>query len=69
MTTDNNPNPADEPITFPPNPTQLPAKPGLPEREGDERVDRVDQIADHLAHKGAKTEQTFDNENGKLFSK
>ena len=69
MTMDNNPNPANEPNTFPPNPTQLPTKPGLPEKEGDEKVDRVDQIADHLAHKGAKTVQDFDRENGKLFSK
>jgi hypothetical protein len=69
MTTDINPNPANLPATFPPNPTQAPAKPGLPEKEGDEKVDRVDQIADHLAHKGAKAEQEFDNENSKVFSK
>jgi hypothetical protein len=69
MTMDNNPNPANEPNTFPPNPTQLPTKPGLPEKEGDEKVDRVDQVADRLAHKGSKTVQDFDKENGKLFSK
>jgi hypothetical protein len=47
----------------------LPAKRGLPEKEGGEKVDRVDQVADHLAHKGAKTVQDFDKENSKLFSK
>jgi hypothetical protein len=73
MTTDNQPNPsndpATDPATFPPNPTQLPAEPGLPERAGDEKIDRVDQVADHMAHKGAKAEQAFDTENNQLFSK
>jgi hypothetical protein len=63
---DNNPNPANEPSTFPPNPKQMPSKPGLPPTEGDKKVE---QVADHLAHKGAKTEQEADKENGKLFSK
>lgn len=67
MTTDLNPNPAHE--TFPSNPAQLPTKPGLPEKEGDAKVDCADQVADHLAHKGAKSEQDFDKENSKLFSK
>jgi hypothetical protein len=69
MTTDNRPNLANEPVAFPPNPTQTPAKPGLTEKEGSQNVDRADKIADHLAHKGAQTEQGFDNENSKLFSK
>ena len=63
---DNNPNPANEPATFPPSPQQKPTKPGLPAAEGD---NKVDQVADRLAHKGAKTEQAFDTESGKLFSK
>lgn len=66
MTIDINPNPKNEPITFPPHPAQAPTKPGLPDTEGDKRVD---QVADRLAHKGAKAEQEFDKENSKLFSK
>ncbi|HEY1902709.1 MAG TPA: hypothetical protein VGG56_09780 [Terracidiphilus sp.] len=66
MTTDLNPNPANEPTTFPPKPTQAPAKPGLRAKE---EVDKADQIADHLAHKGVKVEQDFDKENSKPFSK
>jgi len=66
MTTVINPNPANKPVTFPPNPTQLPTTPGLAEKKVDEKVD---QVADRLAHKGAKAEQEFDNENSKLFSK
>lgn len=66
MTTDLNPNPANEPATFPPNPTQAPTKPGL---AGKKEVDKADQVADHLAHKGAKAEQDFDKENSKPFSK
>jgi hypothetical protein len=66
MTTDINPNPANEPTTFPPNPTQVPTKPGLPAKE---EVGKTDQVADHLAHKGAKAEQDFDKDNSKLFSK
>jgi hypothetical protein len=69
MTTDNKPNPANNPTTVPPKPTQLPTRPGLPEREGDEKLDGAQQIADHLAHKGAKAEQDFDKDNSKLFSK
>ncbi|MGO9336725.1 MAG: hypothetical protein ACLPY1_04370 [Terracidiphilus sp.] len=68
MTMDNNPNPANEPNAFPPNPTQLPSKPGLPEKEGDEKVDRIDRAADHLAHKGAKTQQDFEKENSSLLT-
>jgi hypothetical protein len=67
MSTDLNPNPSNEPVTFPPNPTQAPTNPGLPEREGDDA--RLQQVADHLAHKGAKAEQNFDTDNSKLFSK
>ena len=67
MTTDLNPNPAQE--TFPPNPVKLPTNPGLSEKEDDAKADRTDQVADHLAHKGAKVEQDFDKENSKLFSK
>jgi hypothetical protein len=67
MTRDNTPNPV--PTAFPPQPTELPTRPGLPEREGDEKVDGAEKVADHLAHKGAKAEQDFDKENSKLFSK
>jgi hypothetical protein len=63
---DNNPIPANEPAAFPPNPKLTPTKPGLPATEGDEKID---QVADRLAHKGAKTEQEFDQENGQIFSK
>jgi hypothetical protein len=66
MTTDNQPVPANEPATFPPTPKQTPTVPGLPEKEGDEKVD---QIADRLAHKGAQREQEFDKENNNLISK
>lgn len=69
MTTDNNPNPSNEPVTFPPNPTQAPTAPGLPEKEGDKKTEKIDQEADHLAHQGAKTEQNYDQENSNLFSK
>jgi hypothetical protein len=66
MTTDLKTKPASEPVTFRPNPTQAPTKPGLPEKKADEKVD---QVADRMAHKGAKAEQEFDNENSKPFSK
>jgi hypothetical protein len=65
MTTDNNPNPANEPATFPPIPKESPTKPGLPDEEGDKKIQ---QVADRLAHKGAKREQDFDKDNTKLFS-
>ena len=65
MTTDIKPNPANEPTPYPQNPKQSPTKPGLPDEEGDKKVK---QVADHLAHKGAKREQEFDKENTKLFS-
>jgi hypothetical protein len=66
MTTDLNPNRVNNPLAFPQKPKQAPAASGLPEKEADEKVD---QVADNLAHKGAKTEQNFDKENSKLFSK
>ncbi len=69
MTTTITPNPTEDPVAFPPNPTQLPTTPGLPEKEGDEKVDHAEQIANHLAHKSAKAEQDFDKENSKLFNK
>jgi hypothetical protein len=65
MTTDLNPNPAEEPSTYPPNPQKTPTKPGLPEKQ-DEGVDKV---ADRLAHKGAEAVQDFDKDNGRLISK
>ena len=63
MTTDLNTNPSDQPSTFPPSPRQSTTKPGK------EEYKKVDQVADHMAHKGAETEQKFDKENNKLFSK
>src|ERR1700679_1541776 len=68
MTTDNNFNPANEPNTFPPNPTQAPTAAGLPEKEGDKK-DKVDQVADRLAQKGAKTEQDYEKDNINLITK
>jgi len=65
MVTDNNPNPANGPATYPPNLKEMPAKPGLPDREGDKKIN---DVADRLAHKGAKREQDFDKDNTKLFS-
>jgi hypothetical protein len=66
---DNNPNPANEPVTFPPNPKQAPTKPGLPENEGDKKSDRLNQVANRMAGKGAKTVQNFDKQKGNLISK
>ena len=62
MTTDDNPNPANEPATYPPNATETPAKPGLPDR-------KVEEVANRLAHKGAKRQQDFDKDNLKVISK
>lgn len=66
MTANTNPNPSTGPSTFPSKPAQVPTTPGVLEKEGDARVD---QVANRLAHKGAKAEQNFDKENETLFNK
>jgi hypothetical protein len=67
METNPNRNPSKDPHPFPHKPVQAPAAPGLPEKEGDRKS--VEQVADRLAHKGAKTEQDFDRDNSKPFTK
>jgi hypothetical protein len=65
MKNDVNPNAANEPSVV--NPTHEKTLTG---KETSERTgEGVDTVANRLAHKGAKAEKEFDNENGKLFSK
>lgn len=65
-----NPNPANEPSIVHPTHEKTLTKPGTPRdaREGN-AGEGVDTVANRLAHKGAKAEKEFDNENSKLFSK
>jgi hypothetical protein len=66
MTTDiQKPDLAKKPGTMPPSPSQPPTSAGLQ----DKKVDKVDQVADRLAHQGSKTEQEFDAEHGGKFVK
>jgi hypothetical protein len=64
MTTDNKLNPSTGASTFPPSPR--PTAPGLPGKKGDEKID---QIANRLAHKGAQREREFDKDNNTVISK
>jgi hypothetical protein len=64
MTTTVNPNPSDGANTFPPKERQTPTAGGAAQTD----KSGVDTVANRLAHKGAKAEQNFDKENGKLFS-
>jgi hypothetical protein len=66
MTTDVNTNPSNAPSTFPPRTSEVPTKPPT---TGTGNEDRAEKTADHMAHKGAKTEQDFDKDNSQLFTK
>jgi len=67
MTTDPKSNPIIDPKGTSVHPVQAPASPGQPKKEGDPK--RVDQVADRLAHKGAKDEQDYERDNSKPFTK
>jgi len=69
MTTDqttNPTNPTTAPDTFPPRTSEVPTKPASV-GTGDES--HLDQVADRMAHKAAKTEQNYDKTNNQLFNK
>ena len=66
ISTNVNPDPSTGTGSFPKNTSQVPTTPGVLEKESDSRVD---QVANRLAHKGAKAEQAFDKENEPLFNK
>jgi hypothetical protein len=66
MTTDRTSNPSTGSSKFPPRVNEVPTKPAV---GGEKSEDRADQVADRLAHKGAKDQQDFGRDNNKLFSK
>lgn len=77
MTTTVNTNPANEPLSvnteteYVPASAEtdreyVPAKSGRPESTEEKEVEG---LANEMAHKGANTEQKFDTDNSKLFSK
>jgi hypothetical protein len=77
MTTTANTNPANEPTTVNSNaanvPEHSPNEPIIVKRpdtkEPEIKENRVDRVADKLAHNAANTEQKFDKDNSNLFSK
>jgi hypothetical protein len=54
-----------KPGTMPPNPSKPPSS----VTSKDKKTDKVDQVADRLAHNTTKTEKNYDAEHGKEFVK
>jgi hypothetical protein len=70
MATENHPNPSSG-ASSPKRESEVPTRPSVVHPAETEKSggDKANKVANRLAHKANKTEQAFEDDNSKLFSK